>query len=392
MERELSVQTGMSTGSGSLAAKMDPAHDLQIAMDSIFGLTPRGGGHAKKFGTLSDLYIHYTGDSTLHGRYCPTNLPPELRASQAIHSGSFPTALANTLNRFLSIGYNKINYFEHILISQKNPTNNLHKASYVQLGNWGDLPDIDPEAVDYPDMPGLDEKGTLFDLLQKGCVIPVSRKAFTNDDLDVIKAFVVKLGLVARKTHARYAWDHFIANANSNDGTPWFSANHGNEGNVALSIASLSAAITALANMAEPGPSIDKIGIDLSNFKWHLVIPPGLWEEAVKINQTRSYYTSNDLTSKTINPCFRLFGNNNERIATPQFLGDGAGWGVIRDPSEVPILEMQYLDGKQEPEIYFDQNPLSDRAIKGDWFGLKARHEYGGAISDHRGGYKSIPE
>ena len=349
-------------------------------------------GNAKNFDSIADLYTHFTGDSSFYGHFSPANLPTELRACQSINSESFPRALANTLNRFLSIGYNKINYFEDVLISQKAPANDFRQASFLQLGNWGDLPDINPEAEDYPDMPGLDEHESLFDLLQKGCVIPISRKFFLNDNLNLVKAFLVKLGMVARKTHARYAWNHYITNTNSNDGTAWFSTQHGNFVNDALGIPSLSAAITTLATMAEPGPSTDKLGIDLSAFNWHLVVPPGKWAEAVEINQTRSYYTSNDLTSKTTNPCFRIFGDKNERIVTPPFLADGDGWGVIRDPEEIPILEMQYLEGRQEPEIYLNQNPQSDSAIKGDWFGLKARFEFGGAISDHRGAYKSIPQ
>lgn len=365
-------------------------HDLQAAMDTVFGLK-ESEQNTKKIVTLQDLYVHFTGDRGFTGVFNPRNLPSELRASMSINSGSFPNALANTLNRFVSLGYNKINYFENILISQKQPASSFRNCSFVQLGNWDDLPNIDPETADYPDMPNLTDKGNLFSLLQKGCVIPISRRVIQSDDLGVLQKLMIQLGLVARKTHARYAWSHFINNTNSNDGTAWFSAVHGNLGSGVFSISSLTNAITSLANMTESGPSSDKIGLDLSDFQWHLVVPVSMWGEAVKINQTKSYYTSNDLTSKTINPCYRLFGANNERIATPQFLSEPNDWGVIRDPSEAPLLEMQYLNGKQEPEIFLDRNPLSEKAFSGDWFGLKARHEYGGAVSDHRGAYKSTP-
>lgn len=363
--------------------------ELQSEMDILFGLK-EPGGQFKGFKTLHDLYCYYTGDEGTTGVFNPRGLPAELRGKMAVNANSFPNALANTLNRFLSAGYNRINYFENILISQKSPAGHLHEGVFIQLGCWNDLPDIDPETEDYPDMPNITDSGNPFALLQKGCVIPISRKVVINDDLGLLKKLMLRLGLVARKTHARYNWSFFKDNANSNDGTPWFSVLHGNLGNDAIGITAVTAAVTALANMVEPGPSTDKMGIDLSQFKWHLVAPIGLWADAVKVNQTRSYYTANDLTTKTCNPCYGLFGKNNERIATPPFLTDVNDWGVIRDASEIPIIEMEYLHGNVEPEIYFEQDPQSGIAFKGDWFGLKVRHEYGGSVSDHRGGYKAV--
>lgn len=368
---------------------MKAAADLQKTMNILFGLE-RPDGRVKTFKTLQDLYRYYTGDEGLSGLFGSDQLPVSLRGRMDIHSDSFPNALANTLNRYLSAGYRKINYFENILISQKSPASSLRQGSFVQLGCWQDLPDIDPETEDYPDMPNLTDAGNPFDMLQKGCVVPISRRVIINDDIGLLKKLMSKFGLVGRKTHARYVWNFFINNSNANDGTPWFSVDHGNLGSDAISIAAVTAAVTALATMTEPGPSTDIIGIDLSNFKWHLIVPVTMWDDAVKVNQTKSYYTSNDLTTKTINPCYRLFGNNNERIVTPPFLTDTNDWGVTRDPEKVPIVEMQYLDGKTEPEIYYEQRPDSDMAIRGDWFGFKVRHEYGGNVSDYRGGYKSV--
>ncbi|MBW2062629.1 MAG: hypothetical protein JRI95_13860 [Deltaproteobacteria bacterium] len=369
---------------------MDAFNDLQSAMDVVFGLK-KPDGRAKHFKTLPDLYGYYTGDESAMGVFNPRGLPEELRASMAITSSSFPKALANTLNRFLSAGYSKINYFENALISQKGPASHLHQGRFVELGCWPDLPDIDPEAEDYPEMEELTEAENAFDLLQKGTAIPISRMVVINNEVGLIKKLMDRSGLVARKTHARYVWSFFVDNSNCNDGTSWFTEAHGNLGSDSFSISAVTAVITALASMTEPGPSTDKIGLDLSNFKWHLAVPISMWDDAAKLNQSKSYYTSNDLTAKEPNPWYRLFGANNERIATPPFLTSDTDWGVIRNPEEVPIVEMQYLNGQEEPEIYFEQSPLSDKAISGDWFGLKIRHEYAGAVSDYRGAYKSTP-
>ena len=369
---------------------MSVLDDLQAAMDIMFGLR-EPHARVKTFTNLMDLYKHYTGDSDATGIFNPRKLPPELRGNMDINSSTFPVALANTLNRALSAGYNKINYFENILISQKSPAKYLHEGEFISLGCWHSLPDIDLEAENYPDMPNITEAGDSFDMLQKGCLIPISRRVIINNDIDLLKKLMERLGLVARKTHARYVWEMYIDNINSNDGTPWFSTTHGNLGSDAIGFSEVAAAITTLSTMIEPGPSGDKVGLDLSNFKWHLIVPVSKWTEAVKVNQIRSYYTANDLSTQTVNPCFHLFGEKNERIATPPFLADSNEWGIVRDPEEVPIIEMEYLDGKEEPEIIFHGDQTSEMAFKGGWFALEALHEYGGKISDHRSSYKSIP-
>ena len=373
-------------GGGNMDTIID---ELQAAIDTLFGLR-QPDGRIKKFATLHDLYSYYTGDDNISGVFNPRRLPSELRGNMSITASTFPNALSNSLNRFLSAGYDKINYFEDILISQKSPATYLHEGSFVQLGCWEDLPDIDPETENYPDMANIAEATNAFDLLQKGCVIPISRKTLLADDLGLIKKLMERLGLVARKTHARYVWNFFINNSNCNDGTAWFTSGHGNLGSSAISISAVTTAITALAAMVEPGPSTDLLGIDLSKPQFHLTVAPSAWDDAVRVNQTKYTYSSNDLTAQVTNPCYRLFGDHNERIATPPFIS-GSDWGVIRDREEIPIIEMQYLDGQEEPVIRFEQNPESDMAYKGDFFGLKARHEYAGSLSDYRGGYKSAP-
>ena len=201
--------------------------EIQAAMDAIFGFG-RPDRAEKKFENLGELYRYYTGDRDFTGRFNPKGLPPELRASAAISENTFPDALANTLNRFLSAGYKQANYFEDALISQRKPATHLHEGSFVELGFWTDLPTLDPEAEDYPDMPALTDSTNTFDLLQKGLVIPVSRRTILSDDVGLLPALIDRIGRVARKTHARYVWDFFVNNSNCNDGTAWFTVGHGN--------------------------------------------------------------------------------------------------------------------------------------------------------------------
>lgn len=348
------------------------------------------------FGSLRKAYNYLTGDSVIEGSFQPRKVSDDLRSCQDFNSGTFAYALVNAMNVYLSKMYKEFPYHEEILISEKKKVADFRKVRSVQLGYFGELPNVDPETGDYEDPAPYADTEAQYDIGQKGAIMWVTRRHIIDDNIDLVRSMMKRMARSARLAHAKYVWNFYMSNALCPDGTAWFTLGHGNLGANALDIADLVAAITALANMVEPGPSGEKIGLDLASFNWHLVVPIDLWDLAVKKNQSDSYYTANDLTTKVPNPCQKLFGDRNERIVTCPFLTDANDWGVIRDREDVPIVEMSYLDGREEPELVTNWRPQGAGAgqhttFKDDKLGFKIRHEYGGALADYRGGYKATP-
>jgi hypothetical protein len=268
------------------------------------------------------------------------------------------------------------------------------------VGYFGELPDIDTETENYSSIAPYADTEAQYQIGKKGSIVWVTDNVIINDSIGLIQGMVDRMSRSARVAHAKYVWNFYMSNALCPDGTAWFTLDHGNLGANALDIVPLVAAITALANMTEPEPSGEKIGLDFASFNWHLVVPIGLWDLAVKKNQTDSTYTSNDLTTKEPNPCRKLFGDRNERIVTCPFLTDANDWGIIRDKEDVPIVEMSYLHGREVPEFISVWGPKGTNyglnsitpnlTFKSDKIGFKIRHEYGGALVEYRGGYKAI--
>jgi hypothetical protein len=366
----------------------DEIDKSQAAMAKLF--MPEHNTHGiPAFDSLRDAYIHFSGDEDVNGMFYPDKTSPGLRSCMSFDSTTFSYALANVLNLQLSKMYKSFPYREEILISEKKNVKDFRLIDSIQLGYYGDLPDIDPESGDYDDMESYDDTKAEYRLGQKGAVIWVTRYHIINDSIDLVKGMVKRLARSARMTHAKYVWAFYIGNATCPDGTVWFTSGHGNLGGDALDIDPLITAITALANMTEPG-SEEKIGLDLNTFNWNLVLPIDLWDLGVKKNQNQYYYSSNDLTDKVPNACYSLFGARNERIVTCPFMTDANDWGVIRDKEDVPIVEMSYLNGRYEPELIVEEGPTQEHVFTADKIGYKIRHEYGGVLTDYRGGYKSV--
>jgi len=387
-------RTGISeskkTDRVDVSVGMDQLERCKMALAKLFvpDLFPAS---VPAFKGLAEAYVHFTGDSDISGIFKPDKISKDLRSCQDFNSASFSYALENAMNLFLTKMYRDFPFHEEILISQKNNVKDFRKIKSVQFGYFGELPDVDPEAGDYADMAPYSDGQAEYALSQKGAIIWVTRRMFIDDNIGVVQDMTKRLARAARIAHAKYIWKFFINNALCPNGTAWFTADHGNLASVALDISPLITAIKALANMTEPGPSTEKLGLDLATFNWNLVVPINMWDVAVKKNQCDSVFTSNDLTTKDPNPCQELFGENNERIITCPFITNATQWGVIRDCQDIPIVEMSYLNGHEEPELIIGSAPnIGLNIFNRDQLGYKIRHEYGGALVDYKGGYCSI--
>jgi hypothetical protein len=376
---------------GDISVGMDPLEKSEMALAHLLTGTRKAGG-PEPFDGIRAAYIHFTGDTEFRGIFQPGNIAPDLRYTAGFNSSSFSGALENAMNIYVSKIYKSFPYREEIFISEKKKVTNFRRNKSVQFAYFSELSSFNPETENYPELePYTDSKSNYY-LDQKGATISLTRKMMINDEIGTVRAMMDRMTRAARLAHAKYVWRFFINNSNCPDGTPWFTVDHGNLISAELDISQLESAVTTLAEMLEPGPSGEKIGLDLATFKWYLVVPISKWSIAVKKNQCDATFTSNDLTTKDPNPCYRLFGDHNERIVTCPFMTDPNEWGVIRDCDDVPILEMSYMNGNEEPEIMRQTfpNPMGDFTFIDDTLTFKIRHEYGGTLVEYRNAFKSV--
>lgn len=339
------------------------------------------------FKGLRDMYLFFTGDKEVTGRFMPKNLPADLRARMDITSSTFSYVLGNTLGRRLVKDYNAVNYNEDLLISVRKSVADFRQQEAVNVGYFGDLDTVDPEAADYEEISAITDEESTYAILQKGNILTITRKTIINDDITLIQRLVGRIGRAARRTHGKYVWNFFINNANCSDGTAWFTNPHGNLGSGALSLptGTALAAYQALAKMTEKD-SGERIGLlDDPSIKPTLIYPVDLLATGESVVNDDDYYTSNDLTTKTRNP---MKGKVNGAMIT--LLTDATDWGMLMPPAVADMIEMGYLNGRQEPEMFVADMPQSEQVFVADKIRHKIRHEYAGAVVDFRSGYKAV--
>lgn len=339
------------------------------------------------FGSIREMYTYFTGDAEVSGRFNRKALPSELRSAMDINSGTFSFVIGNSLGRRLVGIYKAMAYLEELLISIKKPVKDFRTQEAVLVGGFPDLSTVDPEAADYTEIAGVTDEESTYAIAQKGNIMTITRKMIVNDDISIIQRLIDGLGRAARRTHAKYVWNMFTANVNCSDGTAWFTGGgaHLNLGAAALTHATALIAYKALASMTEKD-SGERLGL-LSDpsVKVNLVGPIDLMETIDKIASEDFYYTGNDLTTKVPNP---LRGKVN--AVTVPLLTDATDWGMLLPPGIIDMVEMGYLNGREEPELFVADMPQSEQIFVGDKIRHKIRHEYAGAVIDFRSGYKAV--
>ncbi|MDY7034548.1 MAG: hypothetical protein SV375_00070 [Thermodesulfobacteriota bacterium] len=395
---------------GRVQMDLDSGQKVQMAIDRTFGLTQEdmegfyalerldhqrvfmdmtgdyeGFADVPPFHSLGEMYALLTGDPEVIGRFNPAGIPRDLRSSMNITSSTFTYLLGNTLNRRMIKAYARPNYNEDILISLKKPVKDFRQQEAVKIGGFSKIEDVNPETGEYQEIAAITDEEATYTVTTKGNILSISRKTIINDDLYVVQRFVDALGIAAAWTFADFVWSFFVDNSNCADGTAWFTSAHGNLGSSALTIATAYAALTALAKMTEKD-SGRRLGLlDREDVKVALVHPPDLRSAAASIANDDYYYTSNDLTTKTANPC-----KGRVRPVQCSLLTDTTDWGMILPGTEVDNLEVGFLQGRENPEMFLADTPQSEQVFVADNIRYKIRHEYSGTPVDYVGAYKAV--
>lgn len=364
---------------------------LQAAMHKLLGCeVPARFKDVPAFSSLRGAYKEITGDAELTG--IPTEKGLRLGAAfmdfmrlpAAYSSTTFAFALGNSMYRRLLKEYAAVNYREDALISYNRPAENFKTLEIIQVGYFGDVPDVNPETADYQEITMPTDIEATYHLNQKGWILTVTRRVFLNDDLKTVVKLLDKVARAHRRTHARRAWAKIIDNATfKGDSTALFDLAHANLGAVGLTADATG--ITTLTNRLKAlyAQTEQDSGEGLALVAKYLWCARDIREIAQTLN---SPWPGAD----SPNPHAGKFGQNHENIITNPLFTDANDWGLIADSADVELLEAAYMNGRREPEFFVADNPMMGQLFIADKIQYKSRHEYEFEIADYRGFDKSV--
>lgn len=208
----------------------------------------------------------------------------------------------------------------------------------------------------------------------KGLLINLSRQAVVNDDLGSFVGLADALGRAAARTIESDVYSLLLLNSGlgptMDDGYSLFHANHSNIGTgAALSAAAIDADRVVMASQKGVGAYADYLDLRPQV----LLVPIGLGGTARVVNGAEyDPDTANKLQRPNV-----VRGLFSDVVDTPRL--SGTRRYLFADPSVAPVLEVDFLDGNQEPFLELKNGFEVDGAT------YKVRHDYGVSAVDYRG-------
>lgn len=312
------------------------------------------------------------------------NMYHELKESGS--TSDFPNMLANVM---------------HKVLIQKFKGVNSPWREYVAKGDLADFRTADRVIIDEaPDLLEVEEDGNYVDstisdnkyqiqLKTYGRTFVIGRRVVINDDLNVIRQTPARFGRSTGRTLAKKIINAIEGDGNTYDGKSLFHLDHANSGNDTL--ANTSAGIAAVAAaMTKIEKATDETGEKMGLAAKYLLVPPDLEDTAMRIVRGTEFTpVSTDGGSTQMGKATRL-----TPLVEP-FMSSTTAWYVMADPQDCPVVEVGFLNGKEEPDLLLKRADTVNVAGGEDEWGYefdelfyKVRHDWAIARGMYQGIYR----
>lgn len=353
-------------GDGSIRVG-DRSLTMRDMLDAFWDPAHKDHGRVQ---SIKECYVEMTGDRLVTGRLRECD---QSRLVESLGSSSFAEVLGDSVARRMLADYRAAVDFEgwRQLVSVV-PLSDFRMQHRTRWGGYGDLPAV-AEGADYQPLASPTDEEAIYKASKRGGTENVTLEMIKNDDVGAIRRIPVKLSRAAKRTLAKFVFDFLRANPVVYDGKALFHADHGNLFTAALDKSALAVHRLAMLKQTEMD-SGDRIGITPTR----LIVPADLQEVAVDLFKLATNNEKTFIQSLTMN------------IIPVWYWADANDWCTAADPADIPGIEMGFLDGKEEPELFVQDAPNVGSMFAADKLTYKIRHIYGGAVTDYRAFTKAV--
>ena len=298
------------------------------------------------------------------------------RATESIGSTTWGEILGDSITRRLIEMYRRPNYGTWRKIARTTPVRDFREQKRDRMGGYGNLPTVTQGDPYQPLTSPTDEEAT-YSVAKRGGTEDLTWEAVMNDDLGAIARIPEALGRAAARTLHEFVWlDLFQSNPTcSYDSVALFAAGHGNTESVALSHSAINTLRRKMRDQAEYGVAGKPLGIRPAC----LIVPNELEDLAHQICTSAVAIPSTTPGSSDVPNLHQTL----EPIVVDEFT-DATEFFLTADVAELPVIEVGFLNGREDPELFMQDDPRVGAVFSSDKVTWKIRHVYSGAVLDHR--------
>lgn len=342
----------------------DRSVQVSDMLDAFFN--PAHKDH-RKVQSFKECYIEITGDRRVTGqlRDCDRGRMRESlgRFAEALDSTSWADALGDSVTRRMQQIYTgQTDLQSWRRVARSGPVNDFRTQERFRIGGYGNLPAV-AQAGSYDPLtsPG-DDKAT-YAATKRGGTEKVTLEMIKNDDVQSVRAIPGELALAAGNTLYEFVFDFFRVNPTIYDGVALYHASHNNLFTVALSKAEFALHRLAMLKQTRAGS-----GKRLATAPAMILVPFELQEAA------------HDIFVRDLNNDKSFIQDINPEVMPISYWTDATDWVTVADPMRLPVVEVGFLDGREEPELFVQDMPNVGSLFSNDQITWKIRHIYGGNV------------
>lgn len=318
--------------------------------------------------------------------------------SQAYGAGGTPTwaeLLGDSITRKMLKDYAEIGYDEwRQVCSSIIPINDFRTQRRMRLGGYDAVLSSVAEAASYSGLTTpADEEATYF-VKKYGNTDDVTLEVIANDDVGAVRQLPTKLARVAKISLFIFVFnliEKSSAPTATYDSVALYGSAHANSASAALSDAALSTAKTSMRTKTVYNvTSTGKDYLGMRNKPKFLLVPTALEPTAQRLLQNE--FTFSGPATPSGGSYSQSDINVHRGTLTPIVVDywTTSSWYLLGDPAMANTIEMGFFQGREEPELFTQDNPLLGSVFTNDKITYKIRHIYGGTVLDHRAFYAGV--
>ncbi|WP_337996220.1 ClpP-like prohead protease/major capsid protein fusion protein [Oleispirillum naphthae] len=290
------------------------------------------------------------------------------------HSTSdFANVLSNVANKAMLKGFTDAEE-TFTLWTGKGILTDFKPLKRIDAGLFDALAEV-PEGAEYK-YGTFGDRGETIQLATYGKMFSITRQAIINDDVGAFTRIPGKMGAASKRTIGNLVYAVLTSNAALSDGVALFHATHKNlaSAGAAPSTATFDAMRTAMATQRDPDLKTQALNIRPA----YVLAPVALEGKSKAVIASEFDSASGD---KGLPNSVRDFA---EVISDARLdIASTTAWYGAANPNVVDTIEVDYLDGVEEPYLE------SKDGWNVDGVDFKVRIDAGVKALDHRGLYKN---
>lgn len=311
-------------------------------------------------------YQHVTGDVGLTGRTA------EARLLASLTTTSWGEILGDAITRRMLADYRMSGLDDWRKLADVVPLGDFRTQHRMRLGGYGDLPTV-AQAGPYTALASPADEEATYSASKKGGTEDLTWEMLLADDVGAIRRIPQKLSRAAARTLYKFVFDFLANNAAIYDGTALFHADHANLLTTALDATQLKASRLKMLKQTEAGSS-EPLGIS----PLHLIVPLDLVDTAYALTVAAN-------AGNFVPTAADAVRSQTWSVIGVKHWTDTNNWYLAADKADIPLIEVGFVGGREEPELFVQDQPTQGSMFSNDKLTYKIRHAYGGTVVEYRG-------